>query len=794
MGSLIFVARSQFRRRVRDAIALAVVVGVASGLAASLVAGARRSTTVVDRYFDAAQPYTTNVFALSVSLDEIRRIPGVVRADPSAYVAMTRQGTTDGINGLAIDPSSIDATIRLVAGRHLTSADRDAVCVVNESFVEQFGLGVGDGVDVRTFSEADSDNVAAGDYRPTGPSYQFRIVGVVRPPSDVALDEVHSLAQSTAGTNNGMMLPIAWYDARGDDFLKFGTTYDVQLADATRDRGRFEAAVRASADPGDPVGFGPPRFSERRASLDTPVDVETGVLMTLGVALALATGVVVALLLRAQERGQQPDRPVLTALGITGQGRGLVAALRTAPVAMVGALLTVMIGYLLSGRYPIGIGHMLELHRGRSASVPVLVAAALVVLVVVEGSAYVFGVRGGARIARATSRRSIADGLARVGAPPELVVGTRLAFQRGSPAGPVPTRPAVLGGGVAVALIAAIGVVVTGIEHLYSRPAAHGWAWDAVIGNTNFDLPQPILERALSDDRFAEAVPASYGEVTIGAQSREVLALGRSDDAPPVVLSGRLPASAQEIALGARLARQLHAGIGSRVSFSVAGGELESSTPGKPLDLVVVGIAIAPILGEAELGESAVVSVSAIRAAGGRTNPRFVLARFRPGDREEIFAAIRNDYTAEIMTDAIPARVVNLHRVRQLPLLGAGLAALLSAVLLVYTLAVGVRVRARELGVLRALGLTSRRVGRVLAYQGVLLAIAMLVIGVPVGLLLGTASWRAIAHRLGVADDLHAPLSFLALVPAALAVGVVASWAPSGRVRRRPVAELVRAE
>jgi putative ABC transport system permease protein len=81
--------------------------------------------------------------------------------------------------------------------------------------------------------------------------------------------------------------------------------------------------------------------------------------------------------------------------------------------------------------------------------------------------------------------------------------------------------------------------------------------------------------------------------------------------------------------------------------------------------------------------------------------------------------------------------VVNLHRVRSVPRLGALLAALFGTLLLVYTLAVSVRRRIRQLGVLQALGVNARRVGRVLRRQGVALALAITPIGVPLGVVAG---------------------------------------------------------
>lgn len=79
-GLVVFLARSQFRRRRRALLLLAVFVGVVSGISISLIAGSRRSSSVVDRYFAAAIPYDVQVFSPLVERDALLAIPGAVRA------------------------------------------------------------------------------------------------------------------------------------------------------------------------------------------------------------------------------------------------------------------------------------------------------------------------------------------------------------------------------------------------------------------------------------------------------------------------------------------------------------------------------------------------------------------------------------------------------------------------------------------------------------------------------------------------------------------------------------------
>jgi hypothetical protein len=374
-----------------------------------------------------------------------------------------------------------------------------------------------------------------------------------------------------------------------------------------------------------------------------------------------------------------------------------------------------------------------------------------------------------------------------------MVVGTHFAF--GDESGRSATRPAVAGGAIALAIVVALGVFLAGTDHLYSSAEAHGWPWDAVIGNTNFTMSKARESAIVHDPRVTEATRARYGQATVGGRSTEVLAYDPAGGEPPEMLSGRLPTHADEIALGAKLLHDLHLHVGDKVKLSLADSEFASDSA-RPTDrkLTVVGEAIPPVMGESEFGEVAVVPLSAIRAAHGIAAPQLVLLKLHGPDHLADARGLARDYTPEVLLDNVPSRVVNLHRVRSLPLLGALLAALFGTVLLAYTLAVAVRRRLRQLGVLRALGMNAHRVGRVLVWQGVALSLAIVLIGLPLGIALGAVAWRTFAHGLGVATSPTIPWSVLVLIPGAVAVGVLAAVVPAHRARRQPVTELLRTE
>jgi predicted lysophospholipase L1 biosynthesis ABC-type transport system permease subunit len=137
--------------------------------------------------------------------------------------------------------------------------------------------------------------------------------------------------------------------------------------------------------------------------------------------------------------------------------------------------------------------------------------------------------------------------------------------------------------------------------------------------------------------------------------------------------------------------------------------------------------------------------------------------------------------------------VVNLHRVRELPLLGLVIAGAMGTIVLVYTLAVGRRGRLRDLAVLRTLGRSSAQLRRSTAWEGLLVAGAIVAVGLPIGFVAGRAVWREFADGLGVAAG---PISgwLLLVIPLCATVAIVAASHSARRARRASVATLLHVE
>ena len=84
-------------------------------------------------------------------------------------------------------------------------------------------------------------------------------------------------------------------------------------------------------------------------------------------------------------------------------------------------------------------------------------------------------------------------------------------------------------------------------------------------------------------------------------------------------------------------------------------------------------------------------------------------------------------------------------RIEDLPLALGAFFALLASATVAHALVTTVRRRRHDLAVLRAIGFTRRQTRGAIAWQSTLLAVAGLVVGVPVGIAVGRIAWRWLA-------------------------------------------------
>ena len=111
---------------------------------------------------------------------------------------------------------------------------------------------------------------------------------------------------------------------------------------------------------------------------------------------------------------------------------------------------------------------------------------------------------------------------------------------------------------------------------------------------------------------------------------------------------------------------------------------------------------------------------------------------------------------------------------------------------MVNTLVLSVFERTRELGMLRAIGMTRRQVRRMIRHESVITALIGAALGLPVGLFLAAVVTRALReHDLGFALPVT---SLAAFVATAVVAGLVAAILPARRASRLNVLDALHYE
>jgi putative ABC transport system permease protein len=174
----------------------------------------------------------------------------------------------------------------------------------------------------------------------------------------------------------------------------------------------------------------------------------------------------------------------------------------------------------------------------------------------------------------------------------------------------------------------------------------------------------------------------------------------------------------------------------------------------------------------------------------------YVLAK--PGQREAVGAALESSLKAypqvkvqgqSAYKDSITKQIdqfVNL-------IFGLLALALIIAVLgIINTLALSVYERTREIGLLRAVGMTRRQLRRMIRLESAVIAVFGALLGLLLGVIFG---WAVVSNAGGQLNHVVFPIgSFLGFVIGAGVVGVLAALWPAWRASRRPVLAAIATE
>ncbi|MGW1075619.1 ABC transporter permease [Streptomyces sp. NPDC002537] len=345
----------------------------------------------------------------------------------------------------------------------------------------------------------------------------------------------------------------------------------------------------------------------------------------------------------------------------------------------------------------------------------------------------------------------------------------------------------------ALTLITACGVLLESALGA-PEPTERYAAADVVVAGSHRIAPaQPVLDRLRALPTVSAVTPEFSFPASVITRGGEVLdgpgrgpSLGHSWQSaalgPFTLRSGRAPAAADEVALDAALADRAAVRTGAPVTLA---------TTGPPRAYTVVGVASSPL---AEPRQAAVFfsQEQAVRLAGGGQPVDAVGLRAKPGvSAENLAGQVREIiektssgasqlYASDVRTGGRRGEAEFAHIASPSDALGSfagtfGVIALFVALFTVSaTLALSVRQRTREIGLLRAIAATPRQVRRMIAAETLIVTLAAALPGLPAGAGLAALLRIELARRGVIPDDFPLRIGPAALLTV-LALGIVAA-------------------
>ncbi|MEY2415697.1 MAG: putative transport system permease protein, partial [Ilumatobacteraceae bacterium] len=518
--------------------------------------------------------------------------------------------------------------------------------------------------------------------------------------------------------------------------------------------------------------------------------------------------------------------------------RYVLAALGAEPAmvasdGLVGVLIAVLVGSLLAGATAVALSQLAPLGPVRkvypSAGIDfdwtVLSIGLFLLIVAISSGAFVLAISGGSRHGKAVeSSRTRTSRLGRLSSwsrlPPSGVVGVRFAIDPGPRRGGPQTRSTFAGFILAALLVVATLTFGSGLQKLVSHPSLYGWNWTYALFPSGSVPPSTGL--LLSSDPDVESW-SGVGVVSVEIDRQPFPALVATPNAEPAppLLTGHGLAADDEIVLGITTLAQLHKKVGDFVEVAY-GTPRQAPFYVPPTKLLIVGTATMPAIGWPSLNsEHTSMGTGAYLSSGLEPDalkqaqlspdpilngPDLVFVRLRKtvgaargaADMQRIVDAtntvLANDpqgglkNTVRALGTQHPAEIVNYRSIGATPAILAGALALGALIALNLALVASVRRRRKDLALLKVLGFTNGQLSAAVAWQASVAAIGGIVVGVPLGVVVGRQLWIQFAHSIAAVAEPTVPVVGMTLVAigALLFSNLVAALPGRSAARTKP--------
>jgi ABC-type lipoprotein release transport system permease subunit len=775
---------------------LALVTGLAAGVVLAALAGARRMDTAVPRFLSYAGPVEGEVIADPPTTARVAGLPDVAHAARSSFMLVipaTPDGRPAVRPGLVVSWALIDGPAQrvLVLAGHLPAASDAGQVALNERAARVLRAGIGSFIRLRGYSPAELAPVMNGSMlRPSVPLPGVRVAAIVRSPSDLGNRDVPP--DVTYLGSGSVYLTSAFYQR----FAASVGHEDALLFHLKRGRAgvtAFDAEVRRISGGQAQVLTGNDDATAAAAA-QRATTVQSLALLLFALLLALALLVIMGQNLARLIATSAGDFPVLRALGASRRQRFAAALTPGALVAVTGMLLAVPVAYGLSAFMPIGLARQAEISPGTSFDAVIVPAGAVGLGLLLTGWAALTA----ARVARAGDGTSSYAGTARDPAaarwlgrhqfPVTVVTGVRFAFGSGRGRQAVPVRSATLGVAVAVASVTASLVFAASLERVITDPVVAGWNWDVTVGNPHSGDISRVSEARLGQNPDVTGFTATaQGEILLDGRDLALVAMQpvRGQVGLPL-LAGRLPRTSGEIAVGGRDLTALHKRVGDTVT---------ARGPHAARTLRIVGqVVLSPEIDNEDvaLGHGTVMTLPGARVLGrAPLDVNLFLVRLRPSAGPAAVERLKQSFPGAVLPPIPPSEIRNVQEVSSLPVLLAIVLTVLAVSIVIHTLTTSVRRRRADLAVLKVLGFTGRQVRLTVGWQATTMAGASLLIGLPLGLVLGRLAWLAFARGFAIEPvPVVSPFVLLAVPALLLLANVVAAAPGRAAARTRPAVTL----
>jgi hypothetical protein len=826
--------RATFGRRWGGYLSVVLLIGLVGGIAMGSIAAGRRTQSSYPTFLASTNPsdMTVSVYApnspsgdVSPLIASIARLPGVKMVRdvvgpnfvPLAPSGAPRMSTLSDILVLgSLDGSFLDQDRPAIVQGRRAVPDNPNEMMMTASAARLLGVRLGEVVPMGFYTDSQEALPGFGTPR-VAPRFSagVKLVGIAVFNNSVVQDDIDGAYGFVLLTPALVQEAVKVSPAAGAP-----EAYALQLDHGGLDVPAVEQEIRRLVPPGATVEF---HVTARVVTeVELAVKPESVALGGFGAIAALVCLVLGAQAISRQVRWGDDDRRAMRALGATPSVTAADGLIGILGAVAVGSLVAIGVAVALSPLSPLGPVRPVYPDGGIAVDWTVFGIGLAVLLGVLGTGAVALSYLGtphrAPRGVAPTARSSVVARRAEsAGMPVAGVVGIRFALEPGQGRTAVPVRSALVGTVVAVALVVTTLTFASSLNTLVSHPALYGWNWNYALNPSN-DVPPQALDLLSHDPDVAGWSGFDYNDVAIDDQTVPVLmARSPTEVVSPPVLSGHGLEASNQIVVGAATLDVLHKQVGQTVFVSY-GAPADAPIYIPPTPLTIVGTATFPAVGyeslvadHTSMGTGALFSEAIFPPAFQRAvetrdpnlnGPELVFVRLRNGvspvagradlqriadAADKVFAADPHAQSQNVIVLGVqrPAQIVNYRSIGSTPvILAVGLAAG-AIVALALTLAASVRRRRRDLALLKTLGFTQRQPA----------AITGVIVGIPLGVVVGRELWVLFAHNLNAVHDPSVPAVPVTIVAlGALVFANLVAALPGRSAARTPTALVLRAE